>query len=233
MLNLKVGEISCKIPNQWDEMILKDYSKIYAIIKQNQFVEPSEDDMPSSESEVKALDSQRNLHNVKLNRSIFCELTGIDKETINRVDANEMANTLVLMTNFLNGEIEKKEIEESVKYSFDFKNKKYFFPIAEMKKSTFGDYIEAAQLDMLAENNEAGKFGVIAEQMAILCREEGEEYNEEKVIVKTKLFQNLKMDVVWDFIFFLNTQIKICNQHSQMFLKTATEMKTDTQQVTG
>lgn len=230
MINLKVGDIDCKIPSAWNEITLADYSKIYGIIKANEFVEPKvENEFPSDE-ESKALESERALHNVKTNRKVFAEMTGIDEQTINRVDGNEMAETLLLMTNFLNGDVERMEIKDGVANSFKYKGKKYFFPIAEMKDSTFGDFIEAAQLDMLAQQNEAGKFGVMAEQMAILCREQGEDYDEKIVIKKTKLFQGLTMDVVWNFVFFLKKQISLFKTNIPTSLRMETEMITDTQQ---
>ena len=102
-----------------------------------------------------------------------------------------------------------------------------------MKTSTFGDYIEASQLDLLAEKNKAGRFGVIAEQMAVLCRQRGEVYDEQLVAKKTKMFGELKMDVVWDFLFFLTKQMNILEKHSQTYLKTEAETKTDTQQIIG
>ena len=36
MIDLKVGEIDCKIPNQWNEITLNDYSKLFKVIKTNQ-----------------------------------------------------------------------------------------------------------------------------------------------------------------------------------------------------
>ena len=144
-----------------------------------------------------------------------------------------MSNTLTLMTNFLNGNVEEMAIDEGSKRSFEYNKKTYFYPVAEMRTSTFGDFIEAAQLDMLAEKDEAGKFGVIAEQMAILCRERGEDYDEQKVIKKTKLFENLTMNEVWGFVFFLNKQISTYKKNIQTFSNPEIEMITDTQQTIG
>lgn len=202
MINLAIGETKCKLPCEWNEINLKDYSKIYSIIKANSFVEPDEANQPSNDAEIKALDLQRGLHNMKTNRKVFSSLTGVDEAIIDRVDADEMAETLLLMTNFLNSDVKEMIVKEDVKQSFEYKNTKYFYPIAQMQTSTFGDYIEAAQLDMLAQKHEAGKFGVIAEQMAILCREHNEVYDEQLVKKKTKLFENLTMEIVWGFVFF-------------------------------
>lgn len=233
MINLVVGEIECKIPSQWNEITLKEYSKIYSIIKNNEFIEPNEDQQLTKDFDLNELNASRNLHNIKVNRKVFSEFTGIDEATINLVDGNEMSETLTLMTNFLNQDVEAMAVEDGVKNSFKYKDKQYFFPIAEMKNSTFGDFIEAAQLDMLAEKHESGKFGVIAEQMAILCREQNEVYDEELVMKKTKMFENLTMEKVWGFIFFLNKQISTYKKNIQTYSNPEIEMITDTQQTIG
>lgn len=233
MINLVVGEIECQIPERWDEITLKEYSKIYSIIKNDAFVEPHEDLQPTTDTAKKALDLERDLHNIKTNRKVFSTFTGVDEATINLVDGEQMAQTLSLMTNFLNGDVEQMAVEDGVKNSFTYKDKKYFYPIAEMKASTFGDFIETAQLDMLAEKHDSGKFGVIGEQMAILCREQNEVYDEQLVIKKTKMFENLSMNTVWGFVFFLSKQINTYKTNIQTFTNPATEMITDTQQIIG
>ena len=231
MINLTVGDKKCKIPQAWNEINLKDYTKIYEIINQNTFQEPTE--KPTTVEEIEALEKERGLHNIKINRLVFSEFTGIDKQTINQVDGNEMSKTLLIMSNFLNSEISKKSIDPEHKISFSLKGKEYYFPIAKMKTSTFGDYIEASQLDLLAEKNKAGRFGVIAEQMAVLCRESGEQYDEQLVAKKTKIFGALTMDIVWEFIFFLTKQTNTLKKHIPTSLKTETEMTIDTQQTIG
>ena len=233
MIKLKVGEHDCKIPQSWSEMKLGEWNAIYEIMKQNEFVSPYDNDAVLTDDEKKLVDRQRDLHNIVVNRKVFSKMTGIDEKTIDRVDAKQMSETLNTMTNFLNSEVERKTINADHKHSFTFKGIKYYFPIAEMRESTFGDFIEAAQLDLLSEKNKIGRFGVIAEQMAILCREQNEEYDENKVAKKTRLFKDLTMDVVWDFIFFLNQQISIYKTNTQMFSKTESEMKTDTQPQIG
>jgi hypothetical protein len=74
---------------------------------------------------------------------------------------------------------------------------------------------------------------VIAEQMAILCREQNELFDEQLVMKKTKMFENLTMEKVWGFIFFLNKQINTYKKNIQTFSNPEIEMITDTQQTIG
>ena len=100
MINLKVGEHNCRIPQNWKEIKLKDYSKIYSVMINNEFIEPTE--QPTDESGIEMLEKERQLNNVRTNRKVFSQLTGLSEDIINRIDINEMNQTIHLMTNFLN-----------------------------------------------------------------------------------------------------------------------------------
>ena len=49
-----------------------------------------------------------------------------------------------------------------------------------------------------------GRFDIIPEQMAILCKKVDEEIDFENLDAKTEKFKKLTMDIVWEFSFFLN-----------------------------
>tara|TARA_R100000655_G_scaffold24_2_gene137 strand:+ start:3479 stop:4189 length:711 start_codon:yes stop_codon:yes gene_type:complete len=235
MINLTIGEKKCSVPNEWSEIKLRDYEKIYTIIKNGL----TKDDLEEIENENETAESitaeqmERALKNVKINREIFCVLSGLDKTTINNVDQKDMFETLSLMSNFLNQSTEERFNGKYIQDGFTFKNKRYYFPKENMKQSTFGDFIETSQLDMLAKKQEGGKFAVIAEQMAILCREKDEEFDDNKIEKKKRLFQDLTMDVVWEFVFFLTKRINIWKKNIPTFLKTANEIATATQPQIG
>lgn len=232
MINLKIGEKKYTIPNEWNEITLNRYKKIVEIIKDNEFVEPNVDDLPTDKEGKEALEMQRSLNNVKANRKLLSYLAQIDEDVINKCELNDVNNALKLMTDFLNTQAVTKYNEE-IKYNFSFKGKTYYFPDHKMQNSTFGDYIETAQLDMLDKQGKSGRMSVIAEQMAILCREEKEQYNEKTVLKKTKIFGNLTMDIVWEFLFFLTKQISDYQKNIPTFSKVDNATKTAMQQNIG
>ena len=225
MIELQIGENKCSIPNEWNEIDLNTYKDLVRIIYENDFKEPN-DELREQDKEV--VDVERQMSNIKLNRKILSYLTKIDESVINKCNILEMNNALKLMTEFLNTQAETK-YNNKVKFKFDFKGKTYYFPEMKMHGSTFGDYIESAQLEVLAKKSEGGRMSVVAEQMAVLCREENEKYNEEKVLKKTKIFGKLKMDIVWDFLFFLTKQINTYRKNILTSLKAGNEITTDTQ----
>jgi len=63
-----------------------------------------------------------------------------------------------------------------------------------------------------------GKFDVLPEQMAILCRKSGEEFDDDIIPSKSDNFKKLTMDIVWEFSFFLTMQSVKLTRTFQMFL---------------
>ena len=51
-----------------------------------------------------------------------------------------------------------------------------------------------------------GKYDVLPEQMAILCRRIDEEYDGDIIPEKAEKFRELTMDIIWEFSFFLTHQ---------------------------
>ena len=71
-----------------------------------------------------------------------------------------------------------------------------------------------------------GRFDVLPEQMAILCRRPDEEYDDDVIPSKTEKFKELTMDIVWEFSFFLTMQSVKLTRTFQMFLgKTEEEVE--------
>ena len=71
MINLKIGDKKCKIPNAWDQITLGKYEKIYQIIKDNEFKEPEQENEFMSDEEYKIVEDERALNNVKINQLVF------------------------------------------------------------------------------------------------------------------------------------------------------------------
>ena len=81
-----------------------------------------------------------------------------------------------------------------------------------MKDIAFGEFIETSSLDKTAKLMKNGKFDVIAEQMARLCKraDEVNDYLDEDIIkARAEQFEDLPMDIVWEFCFFLFNQTNI------------------------
>ena len=133
---------------------------------------------------------------------------------MNMLDIESVDNAVTTFSSVLQ-EYEPKGIE-----SFELEGKTYMFPKEFLKRNTFGDYIESTHLDSTIKMMKHGRFDVLPEQMAILCREVGEEYDDDIIPEKTEKFRELTMDIVWEFSFFLTMQsIKLTRTFQTSLMK--------------
>ena len=151
---------------------------------------------------------------LRMNRDIFMYLTKINENHMNMLDIESVDNAVTTFSSVLQ-EYEPKGIE-----SFELEGKTYMFPKEFLKRNTFGDYIESTHLDSTIKMMKHGRFDVLPEQMAILCREVGEEYDDDIIPEKTEKFRELTMDIVWEFSFFLTMQsIKLTRTFQTSLMK--------------
>tara|TARA_R110000787_G_scaffold239005_1_gene345180 strand:- start:93 stop:605 length:513 start_codon:yes stop_codon:yes gene_type:complete len=147
-----------------------------------------------------------------MNKEIFKYITGLNDNMLNKLDLDSV-NTAVETVGKLMEEYKPQGIDR-----FEFDGEVYFFPKEFLKQNTFGDYIESTQLDATIDMMKHGKFDVLPEQMAILCRKAGEEYDDDIIPSKSDNFKKLTMDIVWEFSFFLTMQSVKLTRTFQTFL---------------
>ena len=187
MLEIKYANKKKEVFSEWSELTIKEFHGLYKIMHQYEDVDLDGD----------------NTQKLLFMRDYVSYLL---KEPIEYVDMMNpkdveqlVAGTQNLLTDFKHKELRK----------FDFEGETYFFPTDNMRASTFGEFIETSALDTSTKFLENGKFDVVAEQMARICKraDEIDTYlSEEEVKERTEIFQNLTMDIVWEFCFFLLRQ---------------------------
>ena len=223
-ISVKKGEeaVDFQVPTEWNEITLRHWGELAYIIKQHQdtskLKENSLEDRFQIEGmvgdEMDKLTEKISFYNeVHLNRDIFCYLSGLDREDMQYVDMNQVAmviNTIGILT---------EEYEPKGMKSFELDGETYYFPSEFLRKNTYGDYIEATQLDMYIDSMKNGKYDVLPEQMAILCRKEDEKYDEDKIEEKAEKFKNLTMDIIFEFSFFLTSRSVNLMTHSSIYLE--------------
>lgn len=224
VISLKQGDEQrdVTIPTEWKDMTLEYWCGMTTIIKSHfdraKLIRNSQnkkqEEIDHTVEYLEFLDNQlEDFQNIKLNKDLFGYMTNLDKESMKLVDLNSV-NEVISILDLLLQEYKPKGIK-----SFKIKEDTYYFPSEFLKKNTYGDYIEATQLDMYIDSMKHGKFDVLPEQMAILCRKSDEEFDDEAIPEKTKMFKELKMDVVWEFGFFLTQQnLKLVKLSNTYFL---------------
>ena len=214
--------IDFQVPTEWEEITLRHWGELAYIIKKHQDTSKLKENSLDSRFEVEGLElgemdkisaTVAFYNEMHLNRDIFCYLSGLDREDMKYVDMEQV--TMVINTiGILTEEYKPKGIK-----SFEFEGETYYFTSEFLRKNTYGDFIEATQLDMYIDSMKNGKYDVLPEQMAILCRKADEEYDEDKIEEKAEKFKELTMDIVFEFAFFLTQRTGKLVKHSSMYLE--------------
>lgn len=206
MIEIQIKEEKYEIPTEWKDITLEYWCGLYNIIKK--YTETAEDGENKENVEPK-VDEVKVL---RMNKEIFKYVTGVDDNMLNQLDL-ESVNSAVGTIGQMMEEYKPQGIDR-----FEFDGEVYFFPKEFLKRNTFGDYIESTQLDATIEMMKHGKFDVLPEQMAILCRKIDEEYDDDIIPSKSDNFKKLTMDIVWEFSFFLTMQSVKLTRTFQTFL---------------
>jgi hypothetical protein len=206
------------VPTEWEHITLRHWSELAYIIKKHQDTTrlkknslgenfDMDDDLSKLTEDVKFYNE------LQLNRDIFCYLSGLDREDMKYIDV-EQVTKVINAIGVLTEEYKPKGMK-----SFEFEEEIYYFPSEFLRKNTYGDFIEATQLDMYIDSMKNGKYDVLPEQMAILCRKEGEEYDEDKIEEKAEKFKRLTMDIIFEFAFFLTKRNENLLKLSSIYLE--------------
>ena len=188
MIQIKIQDKNYDIPTDWKDMTLEFWCKMYNVI--SKYVKRDEDGKIIEDL------SESELEGARLNKDLFMALTGLSENEMFDLDADSVNQAVMVFHSSLQ-EYKAKGVSE-----FIFEGDVYYFPKEFLKGNTFGDYIESTHLDETVKIMKHGRFDVLPEQMAILCRKAGEEYDDEGIPEKTEKFKKLKMDLVWEFAFF-------------------------------
>jgi hypothetical protein len=198
------------IPVEWKDISVKYWGELSTIIKKHYERASEESGVKKdktheliSDNYMSVLNDSVELNNsqiLRMNADIFSYITGLTKEEVDLIDVSQITEVIGCI-NTLTKEYEPKGMK-----SFEFDGETYNFPSEFFRKETYGDFIESTQLEMYITDMENGRYDILPEQMAILCRRADEEYDEELIPEKADKFRKLTMDIIWEFSFFLTHQ---------------------------
>ena len=197
--------IEFDIPTEWKDMSISYWAELTSIIhkhqEKNKLKKAHYEEKYEGEEDLdKMLGNIEIVDELRLNGDIFSFLSGFSEEDMKKVDMEQVTNVINALG------VLTEEYKPTGARSFEFEDETYYFPSEMLRKNTYGDFIETTQLDATIDNMKNGRYDILPEQMAILCRREGEEYDEDLIEEKTEKFKNLKMDTVMEFAFFLTNQ---------------------------
>ena len=208
MLVIDINGKQKDIPSDWKEMTLEYYCGIYQILQKYKRTEEQD-----KSDEGKDLTKFFFTQEIKMYNELFCYMTGMSKENVKKVKTEEIEAVISSLDNIL------EEYKPKGMTNFEFEGDIYYFPMNFFREGTFGEYIESTQLEMNTEYLKNGRFDILPEQMAILCKSVDEEVDLDNIDDKAKAFKRLTMDIVWEFAFFLNRQTSNSLNVIQTFLE--------------
>ena len=208
MLVIEIDGKEKEIPSDWNEMTLEYYCGIYEILQKYKRTEEQD-----KNDEDKDLTKFFFTQEIKMYNDLFCYMTGMSKENVKKVKTEEIEAVISSLDNIL------EEYKPKGMTNFEFEGDIYYFPMNFFRQGTFGEYIESTQLEMNTEYLKNGRFDILPEQMAILCKSVDEEVDLDNIDDKAKAFKKLTMDIVWEFAFFLNRQTSNSLNVIQTFLE--------------
>ena len=195
MIKVELGEKEYEIPHKWEEVT---FSKFLAFYKLTQSFKSKEELEEEFKDKGDSKELYMSLDTLKSNTKMVSFWTGISDDEVAMCDLDEVAKVLKDLT-FLNEQYRPIHID-----NFTFKDEKYYLPNENMNKSTFGEYVNAEQLELNNKELEAGRLEVMPEQVAILCKKEGESFvKDDDVDKRAEMFKELDMATIWDVAFFL------------------------------
>lgn len=191
------------IPVEWKDISVKYWGELSTIIKTH--YEKASNLSEQEKNHERNIDITENVklnhaQILKMNADIFSYITGLTKEEVGLIDVSKVSE-VVECINTLTEEYKPQGMK-----SFDLDGETYYFPSEFFKKETYGDYIESTQLEMYISDMKNGRYDILPEQMAILCRRIDEEYDDDVIAEKADKFRELTMDIIWEFSFFLIQQ---------------------------
>jgi hypothetical protein len=134
----------------------------------------------------------------------FCKsiaaLTDIPQDVLMQCDIDQLERLYTTLMGQL------KTPEYRYKPSVKITGETWFFPERFMLKSTVGEYVEAAQLEKVAFENEQNIMEVMPKIAAYLLKKDGEQgkgLDDAIIAQRTPLFALMPMSVAWDLYFFL------------------------------
>jgi hypothetical protein len=194
MKEVKLGEKKALVPEKWEEIKFSKFLEFMNLTKS--FKTPKEIEEMDLEDDMREF--HITLENLKVNTKMVSFWTGVSEDELAMCDVDEVGLAIKDLS-FLSTPYSPIRIE-----NFVFEGEKYFLPKPDMSKQTFGTYVEAEQVEMNNAKLKKGKIEVLPEQIAILCKKEGETHiDDDEVDKRAEHFRGLDMATIWDVGFFL------------------------------
>lgn len=239
MVNFEYGKDRYIITDKWEEITLETAIKVMQVynrfpdnLKALYMIATDENEKEEADRLEAALsDKEQKKIIPALYAEIFCLLSTVSQEDIkywNELEIRAMY-TEYCLSKVYGLLLMPVDYKVTAAPSFNFKGVDYYYPETReilgrpkpLSNTTALEFTEVADLELAAKELQGGKYEVAANIISILCRPNGEEYNEETSLERAKEFLQLPMSIVWEVFFYILTPLTLSKQRAQISLMEA------------
>ena len=188
MITVEVNKKQVKIPSKYSEIKVSEFTSYWKILQKYDLLQ--EEDIIKRDSDE-----------MDCTLEIVAHMLGIKPEDVNKIPYDKAYEVIKVFNNMLERDNFKDDYSG---WTFTHNGEGYYFPKLSLDKMSFGEYAEVKQLEAILGKDVSNRFDFIPQQMAILCRKSGEGKNDFDREEREKEFENLTMDIVMRFAFFLS-----------------------------
>ena len=143
--------------------------------------------------------------------------TGAEEKLIRKCKAEDIAGVYAVHQNYL------APVENTTFNCFELSGEIYYLPQRFMQNSTIEDFAEANEYEKQLADVMNGQYKALPKVAAVLCRKEGEGFDDYKVEERAKLFESmLNADDLFQVGFFLLRQSEKLQKDLQIYMTSQT-----------
>lgn len=222
MIQVRIENTSYKIVNEWCDLTIQDAIDYYAIPQPEILRDLTRLFMKDTEEYMKAYRDMphrdRMITLPEYYGKVLKVMSNIPGDVINRMFWRVRTELYEgYLFKFILGLDVAPNCEPRKIGFFWHDGVKYMMP--NDRQMTAVEFCEAADLEILGLELFKNKGEVMARLMAVLCRPEGEKYDEEKIRERIEPFKKLTLDKVWEVDFFLTGYLNGFAQNVAVYLQ--------------
>lgn len=239
MIRVRVNRAEYLIPSHWHDLTIGQAARLSSLEMPSGLAEVYREifnrgDQSEDEHRRKVLRLEAEMEPEmrykaipKYYRDVVGVLSDIPGEILDKTDINSITHVyMTYFRRFVEGvNFTPDDFTPELIKSFDFEGETYYLP---KSKKVFGEdvpmsdamaleFTESADLMVhLARMSRERDFSRCANLVSILCRPDGEQYNEDTSLQRAERFKRLTMDVVWNVFFSLIVSSAILGQFTRI-----------------
>ena len=209
MIIVNVNDKTKKIPTHYKDMTVKKFQSLWKILCKYDTDKLKREEGDVDVLKVVEMESQCTIE-------ICANLLEITTDEASRIPFAKAVEVVEVFNNMMSKNFINEQTAESwSKWGFTFKGEMYYFPKINFEDMTFGEFAELQQIKEIYGKEVEQRFDFIPMQLARSCRKHNEGKDDYDLDERAKMFEEVDMETVLKWTFFLTRQADILNRSTQ------------------